>query len=292
MTLPDKLFFTIQVPARDGFLSRQCNAHDCQRVFKVQKEDIPEAMHCPYCGTAFPNDQLWTNEQVTFIRESALHQARPLVAEEINKMMRKAFSGPGWTFKPGIREPSKPAPVPPDELPTDSELKCPECNVRFQVEGIFGFCPGCRSENLRLYDANFAIIRREITESENPTRALRHAYADLVSTFEIFCRKEASTRGLGAGRFQSIPAARRFFRDALQLDIQEPLSLDEFLAVRRAFQKRHVLEHNAGLIDQRYIAEVPEDSSLLGQQAPLDMNELEVAATGVRRMLEVLMVSR
>lgn len=292
MALPDNLFFTVEFPTREGFLSRQCNSDDCKRVFKVHKDDIRDDMHCPYCGMAFPNDQLWTGEQAAFARESALHQAQPILAAEIQKMLRQAFKGPSWTFTPGAPEPPSPTPQPPAELPTDSELKCPECAVRFQVEGIFGFCPGCRSENLRLYDANLAIIRREAAESEDPMRALRHAYADLVSTFEIFCRKEAAARGLGTGRFQNIPAARKFFTGALGVDIQAPLSPTEFLAVRRAFHKRHVFEHSDGVIDQRYVDEVPEDAALIGQRAPLAMDELSLAATGVRVMLNVLVRSR
>ena len=292
MVLPDKLHFTIQFPTREGFLSRQCNSTECRRVFKVHKDDVRPDMHCPYCGMAFPNDKLWTDEQAAFIRESALHQVKPILQAEIQQMFRKAFSGPGWTFKPGPPTPPTPAPVAPTEAATDSELRCPECGVRFQVEGIFGFCPGCRAENLRLYDANLAIIRREIAESTDPARALRHAYTDLVSTFEIFCRKEAAARGLGAARFQNIAATRTFFADTLTIDLQAPLSAPEFLAVRRAFQKRHVLGHNDGTIDQGYIAEVPEDSALLGQKVALMLDELELAATGVRRMLEVLVSSR
>jgi uncharacterized Zn-finger protein len=292
MALPDSLSFSIDFPTREGFLSRQCAAAQCERVFKVHKDDIRQDMHCPYCGAVFPNDELWTDEQEKFIHDSALRHVKPLLEDEITKMFRRAFSGPGWTFTEGAPEPPSPAPTAPDELPTDSELKCPECGVRFQVEGIFGFCPACRSENLRLYDANLAIIRREIAASTNPTRALRHAYADLVSTFEIFCRKEAAARSLGTARFQNVPATRKFFLDSLGIDIWSPLRVDVGLAVRRGFQKRHVLEHNGGIIDQRYIAEIPEDASLIGQEVSLELSELELAADGLRRMLETIVSAR
>jgi DNA-directed RNA polymerase subunit RPC12/RpoP len=292
MALPDSLHFTIQFQTREGFLSRQCNADECGRIFKVHKDDIRADMHCAYCGLAFPDDELWTDEQQEYIRKSALHQAQPILEAEIEQMFRKAFSGPGWTFKPGPQSTPRSAPTPPAEKATDSELQCPQCGVRFQVEGIFGFCPGCRAENLRLYDANLAIIRHEVLASDNPTRALRHAYADLVSMFEIFCRKEAADRGIGAARFQNVAATRKFFADKLGVDLQASLSAAEFLAVRRTFQKRHVLGHNDGAVDQGYIAEVPEDGPLLGQKVSVTLVELELAATGVRRMLEALVASR
>src|SRR4051794_18074419 len=98
----------------------------------------------------------------------------PVLQDEVTDMFRKAFSGPGWTFKPGPRPPPSPAPEPPLDPAVDSELKCPSCATRFQVDGIFGYCPGCKSENLLIYDANLAIIKRELATTGGETRKLRH----------------------------------------------------------------------------------------------------------------------
>jgi hypothetical protein len=46
-----------------------------------------------------------------------------------------------------------------------------------------------------VYDANFNIIEREISQSKTPERGLRHAYGDLVSTFEKFCQDSAKKTG-------------------------------------------------------------------------------------------------
>lgn len=292
MSLPKNLHFSVSFPVEGGFLGRECNAPACRRFFKVHKDCIASQMHCPYCGEVFPNDQLWTGDQLEYIRRTVAHEVLPDLADEVRQVIRRAFSGPGWTFKSGGPTPRPPAPQPPVERSVDSELRCPECGVRFQVDGIFGFCPGCRSENLRLYDANLDIIRREVTKSSNTDRALRHAYADLVSTFEIFCRKEASARSLPASRFQNIGAARQLFQRSIAADILSGLSATEELALRRVFQKRHVWEHNDGLVDQRYVDEVPEDAAFLGQKASLSLAELEHAAEGVRLVLEVLVKAR
>ncbi len=292
MPLPKEIRFTVSFPVEDGFLGRECNAPECGRFFKVHKDHISSQMHCPYCGTSFPNDQLWTNDQLGYARGAVAHEVLPKIADEFRRMMRDAFKGPHWTFKSGGPTPRPPMPVPTTERAVDSELHCPDCAVRFQVDGIFGYCPGCRSENLRLYDANLEIIRREVARGATPERTLRHAYADLVSTFEIFCRKEAAATPIAPARFQNLAAARQAFLNGLGVDILAGLSATDNLALRRVFQKRHVWEHNDGVIDQRYVSEVPEDAALLGQKAPLSLDELELAAHAVRRVLEALVAVR
>src|SRR5262245_60012088 len=56
------------------------------------------------------------------------------------------------------------------ERELDTEFECAECAIRFQVYGIFGYCPGCSCENLQIYDANWTCPfgRREKTVRPMP----------------------------------------------------------------------------------------------------------------------------
>jgi hypothetical protein len=250
-------------------------------------------MYCPYCGERFPSDSLWTPAQLQFARDKAIQEVMPQVEREVRDVFRRAFQGKkGWTFKPGPPPRRRPDPPPPVERTVDSELICPDCATRFQVDGIFGYCPGCRAENLKLYDANLAIIRREVQTSSNPVRALRHAYADLVATFESFARKEAARHGIERGRFQNLDHTRRTLRSALGIDIFSDLDASELRTLARVFEKRHVHEHNQGIASPRYVQEIPEDQHLLGKPVPLSIEELEVAAHILRRVLERLLAAR
>jgi Zn finger protein HypA/HybF involved in hydrogenase expression len=293
MTLPQEIYFAVGVPTLDGFLGRECNSTECRRHFKVHKDDIRPQMYCPYCGEQFPNDQLWTSAQADYLKRKAAQEVIPLVEKEFRDIFRRAFQGKkGFTFKPGPPIRRRPEPPVPVERPVDSELKCPGCSARFQVDGIFGYCPGCRAENLKLYDANLAIIRQEIELAENPERALRHAYGDLVSTFETFTRKEARRHGIVQGRFQNLEHTRRTFRSAKQIDLFDGFTEKDTRTLKRVFEKRHAAEHNEGIASERYVKEIPEDSHLLGQRLPLSLEELEEAAQLLRRALENLVAIR
>lgn len=91
---------------------------------------------------------------------------------------------------------------------------------------------------------------------------------------------------------QNIESAREAFIQASKVDILAVLDGSENLDLRRAFQKRHVHEHNGGRIDDRYVAVVPEDAALLGTVAPLSADELERAAMALRKVLGVLVQAR
>ncbi|MBK6965081.1 MAG: hypothetical protein IPH20_14370 [Bacteroidales bacterium] len=49
--------------------------------------------------------------------------------------------------------------------------------------------PGLQEDNTMIYEANLQIILNEVRNSNNPQRALRHAYGDLVTTFELIVKK-------------------------------------------------------------------------------------------------------
>jgi hypothetical protein len=287
------LTFQISIPTDEGFLGRECNNPDCKKYFRVFAETVEEELYCPYCGTKFLGNELWTPEQLRFARLAAEEKAKEYMYGEIDKLLgnfarrmrgnkhvivkHKPVNYRAKTVRPNY-----------SEKPVDTELVCPECEFRFQVFGIFGYCPKCRTENLKIYDANLAIILREIADSQEPNRALRHAYSDLVSTFEQFCRKKAASFTQETTRFQNITDTRDFFKKQINKNIFDGISEDDQRTIRRVFQKRHLYEHDGGIVNEKYIQIMPEDKKLLGQLAPLSEEEFRAAADILRRVLNNL----
>ena len=279
--------FKISVPSDEGFLGRECNSPDCLKYFRVHTDSIRDTMNCPYCGQLFSNDELYTQDQVDFLHEAGKEKAIQYAHDEINKM----FSGLARKFKGNkhvsfshrlSRSTSKAVKPNYQEHAVDTELRCPDCDFVFQVFGIFGYCPGCRSENMQIYDANIGIIKQEISDATDKVRVLRHAYSDLVSTFEHFCISKAAPITEPKPSFQDLFEARRFFKKHLGVDILEDLSASDSLCARRIFQKRHAYQHSAGKINERYIKKIPEDKSLLGNKAELSESEFLEGARVIR----------
>ncbi len=280
--------FQIAVPTDDdGFIGRACDNPECGQYFKVFLANHQEHLHCPYCGNRFHKSALFTQEQMHHVKKATIEELRALALNDLQKAFRGIASsshgsGDSITYKPGRPYRKKTIRPSYSERDTDSELQCPTCDTRFRVHGIFGYCPGCREENLQIYDANWAIIKRDIHSASDQQRALRHAYSDFVSAFENFCKRKATSINKEPCNFQVLFDARKFFKVHVGVDFLDGISVADLLALRRVFQKRHVCNHSGGVITDRYVRQIPEDSRLLNQQVVLELHELETAARALR----------
>jgi hypothetical protein len=221
-----------------------------------------------------------------------MEEARIYAINELRKAFKDAFRGSkNISYKPApppIKRTVRPHYV---ERDVDTEFECAECAIRFQVYGIFGYCPGCSCENVQIYDANWANIKRKLGSDPDKDRQLRHAYGDLVSTFEVFCNRKAKRVSQERGNFQVLFDARKYFRNHAGIDMLGNVAGADLLALRRVFQKRHVCIHAGGEITDQYVRMIPEDSNLLGTQVVLSVDELDTAATAMRIALGELVKS-
>lgn len=290
--MTDKIIsFSLTVPTDNGFIGRSCGNPNCGKYFKIKADTSQERVFCPYCGFQFSKDEFMTREQEAHFRAAAEEQMKEFVLGEFDKMFADlARKNRGNKF---LRIEHKPQRyrarhITPhyQEHPVDSELTCGRCHSTFQIFGIFGYCPGCRSENLRIYDANFEIIKREIESSNNKERDLRHAYSDLVSTFEQVAAARAKAITEEQTNFQDLYETRKFFKRNAGRDIFAQIEEVKIRQLQRMFLKRHVYEHNNGIISDRFVQKMPEDKQLLGQKAVLSLEELEEAVVILKQVLD------
>ena len=129
--------YSVQLPLDDdGFLRRECP--HCLQEFKWHHgptadrpdgEIDPPVYYCPRCGASAKPDQWRTEEQLTFIQESAAGPALRELSDELEKVFRGVK---GMTYKPSHDD----GPEPPPALhePDDMVILAPPCHPREPVK--------------------------------------------------------------------------------------------------------------------------------------------------------------
>ena len=279
----NNLTFRISIPTDNGFIGRQCNK--CDKYFKIDNDQIKDKIFCPYCGEFQESDDMLTNEQKSGVDKIALQIGIRYVEDELDKVFGNMARGNKFiTYKPVIKTQIQKIRNHLEKA-VDSQIECPSCNTKFQVYGIFGYCPGCREDNILIYEANLQIIINEVGNSTNPQRALRHAYGDLVTTFELYCKKISKNYGLGSANFQNLSNTKNFFKK-FDVDIYEGIEYSEKVTIKRIFEKRHAYGHGPGEITDSYVKNVPEDSKLIGQIAELSQAEFLSGVSIIKKIIK------
>ncbi|MFZ1321134.1 MAG: hypothetical protein WAT71_06215 [Ignavibacteria bacterium] len=274
--------YNLSIPTDKGFWGRECEI--CNKYFKIDSNKIKSDLYCPYCGEHQQNDNLWTTEQRKVVNKTAHQIGKRIIEDEIEKMFKNVSrSNKNITYKPGTRtQISKP--ITHLEKEVDTEIECSSCKMVFQVFGIFGFCPGCREDNLLIYEANLNLLLQEIDNSTDSNRALRHAYNDLVSTFESYCKRVSEKNNLDFVNFQNLKDTKKFFKKN-GFDIYSGISEKEKIIIKRVFEKRHTFQHSKGKITQKYIKNIPEDYKLIDTIAILSKQEFLAATKIIKKLI-------
>ena len=89
--------------------------------------------------------------------------------------------------------------------------------------------------------------------------------------------------------FRAINFQLEFFasaeeRDAFGFDFADTLRPDEWDTACRAFQKRHLLAHKMGVIDEDYLQKANDAGAVLGRRISLSSMEVETAIVIVESM--------
>ncbi len=280
------LNFKISFPTDGGFWGCQCK--HCDKYFKIDADKIKPELYCPYCGELQPNDNLWTKQQTQQAREIATSIGKRYIEDELEKMFKSAFGNSKYIkYTPGKKTIPQTSVTKHVEKPVDTEIECPTCKLKFQIYGIFGYCPSCREESLLIYETNLQIIIQEINDASDKKRALRHAYNDVVSTFEGYCKLVAKHNGLESTNFQNLKSTKELFKK-YQLDIYRDINETEKTTIKRVFEKRHAYQHAQGQITEKYIQSSPQDKHLLDTQAELSVSELTEGIEGLKKILRII----
>ena len=291
-------------PDEKGFTGRECPAKECEGYFKVQNgtgltgDGLP--CHCPYCGFTAGHNEFHTKEQVEYAKSVAFRR----IAEAFHKDLKglEFDHKPKGAFGIGISmkvTPGRPTPIHSyREKELETEVICSHCTLRYSVYGVFAFCPDCgRHNSIQIFGKNLELVEKMLDLAgdgcgELGEKLVENALEDCVSAFDGFgrelCRVNAIRARIPAKAekvsFQNLEGARTNLLDLFGLDLSALLDATEWRLAVKCFQKRHLVAHKMGIVDQDYLAKSGDKGAIVGRKIKIDLQEV----TSLRVALESL----
>lgn len=267
-------------PDEHGYIGRECP--DCEKYFKVKPgTGVLDATdcHCPYCNSIAPIDHFFTKQQIEYAQSVALNHISRELLGMMKKMERKpdrnAFISIGITVK------GSPTPITYySEQELEERVTCSSCTLEYTIYGAFGFCPDCGIHNsTQIVSANFELALKLIelaaqADEDVRKKLIENALEDVISAFDGFGRERCSIVAPKVS-FQNISAAKDKLSSSLNLDISSGLTPDQWDFVCEQFQKRHLLAHRMGVIDEEYIRKTGCSSELEGRKVSITNNDVK-----------------
>jgi hypothetical protein len=155
--------------------------------------------------------------------------------------------------------------------------------------GVFAFCPDCAARNSRqILKKNFEVIEKIVriagqAESEVVEHVTQDALENVVSAIDAFGRevsRAAAPRSTDPQKaasisFQNVNGARNNIQQLFNIDIAAPLTAGEWMQVVKAFQKRHLIGHKMGIVDDAYLKATGDTNAVLGRKIKIDNGETQ-----------------
>lgn len=302
-----------------GYFDRECPNENCLYTFKINMDDWKEkvsddAVHCPLCGHIDTSDKWWTQEQLSAMHDLATNWAHSYIQDELNKSFKKlANSNRGnkfikITYKPGRKITFTNNPI--GQSPEwEQEIQCPHCQTRYSVIGSAFFCPCCGSNVIEtVFDDALDSVEKMIEALPEMEKVFETSYGkdkavsmgrsmlegsigDIVSTFQKYAETKysvLSNKSIRINDFQIVEKGSTLFKEATGKGYDFWLSDSELLKMNTMFQRRHLYEHNGGIVDEKYIQKSHDNSYKIGQRLVVRKDEIIVFITIVKKLCEGL----
>jgi hypothetical protein len=292
----------------EGFFGRECPNDDCLGYFKIELgtglkgESLP--CHCPYCGHTGPHNTFWTQDQLKYLRSASIREVQKYVGNMLKRTFPPSrprhgdFISISFKYKAG-----RPLPLYRyQEKQLETVVVCSMCSLRYAVYGVFGYCPDCGSHNsLQILNANLDLALRELDLSSSvdgqlADQLVTDALENVVSTFDAFGRelfrlnKDLSVIPEDAQRLscQNLVNLDSRVSKIFGFSLSPTFLDDEWRVLIVSFQKRHLIAHRMGVIDQTYITATGDSEAIVGRRISLNRKEVESVLPLIRKLGEFI----
>ena len=271
---------------REGLFGRTCPS--CEAYFRTS--DAGRLQTCPYCGTQEHNLEFLTENQKQFIKcylEAFVdaYNARESRTIDLDDLLDGLDTNEsGWVYA---------------EEEQQTRHTCPGCDNVYDILGEYGFCPRCGRSNFREVFVGKLTSQKEEFErkdAEVEGRDERESeWLELtrcVSDFEALANEvrgwlhllpttPARRRELDELSFQQVLLAAKRLEMWYGLRMLDGFTEDDRQFLLRMVNRRHLLVHRGGRVDQEYVDRTKDTTVRLNQR-------IRVRSREVRRLLNLI----
>lgn len=286
-------------PDEESYVGRECP--QCHNYFKVTygtglKGSVD--FYCPYCGHHAHQTQFATQAQWEYAKSIAEGYINNEIHNMFKDLQRKHPPGrkSGFSVKAG-RKPNVPVQHY-QERQLETKVVCSNCTLKYAVYGVFAYCPDCGTHNShQILTKNLELAKKEVdlsatVEGEMAEYLIGDALENVVSAFDGFgrevCRVNAhlSHDPLQAQeiRFQNLSGALKNIQKYFGFDMMAGISSVEWDTTNRCFQKRHLLAHNMGVIDDAYVEKANDSTAIKGRKVSVQSREVDDLIVSIEKL--------
>jgi DNA-directed RNA polymerase subunit RPC12/RpoP len=238
--------------------------HECPECNKhFRTDNIPAAfpLTCPYCGFRADSYHYLTPPQNIYIQHyvNQLMQSCENISidSDTEIVIDMNLVADATTSKPR-----------PDFYYTSTtqqtEFECSKCNCYNDIRGRYGYCASCGSRNTAdLLKVTLEDVREQlVTKNLSPFDAVKKAVSEFDSAARDFSNqfvsrvpmKEARINRLSQLLFHNLDKFDEIMNKFFGINLLKGMDRDRSF-LRKMFCRRHVYEHDGGVVTNRYLSE-------------------------------------
>lgn len=263
-----------RTPDEDGYVGRECPT--CQLYFKVRPGTGltgQDAAFCPYCGESNNLGHFLTKDQLEYAKSIVVGELQKELLAPLKNLPRSLVRGPiGLNVTMTVEG----ADIPVEhyqERSLETSVTCESCTLDYKIYGIFATCPDCGAHNSKqMLQTSLDLLRHELNDADE--RTTEDILKNAVSTFDAFGSAATSHHDGTKVSFQNLEHAEQQLQ-ASGHSLRAHTTREEWEFLITAFQKRHVLTHNMGVIDEQYRQRATDPDAIIGRKIRLTKAEVE-----------------
>jgi len=283
---------------KEGYYDKECPNKECLFQFKVHEDDWKnifkdEQVFCPMCRHEAKADSWWTTQQLQKAKDQIIKHVHGRIGRALEDSARDFNSGQSRnsfiSMSVSVSGTSPYQYILPVPAKQEMLLKvtCKKCNSRYAVIGSAFFCPSCGhnsaeetfDNSLNKIEAklkNLPVIRKAVEaiskdDAETTCRSLiETSLNECVVAFQRFCEvtfaKLNPTEKIKFNAFQKLDVGGEYWKSLYGENYSDWLTQSEYSKLNELFQKRHLLSHTEGIVDQKYIDKSNDKIYTVGQR--------------------------